>query len=69
MRAGIDTGGYQGLPQTGMTPLVHHEVAVAGHTSRIHVCCGVHNNQTYTLQFTGCNTAVQHINTPVHGHT
>ena len=26
MRAGIHTGGYQGLPQTGMTPLVHDGV-------------------------------------------
>ena len=33
MRAGIDTGGYQGLPQTGMTPLVHDETAVAWHTT------------------------------------
>ena len=31
MRAGIDTGGYQGLPQTGMTPLVHDRIAVAWH--------------------------------------
>ena len=32
----MHTGGYQGLPQTGMAPLVHYEVAVAGHTSRAH---------------------------------
>ena len=38
MRAGIDTGGYQGLPQTGMTPLVHDEVAVVRYMLRILWC-------------------------------
>ena len=33
MRAGIDTGGYQGLPQTGTTPLVHDGMVVAHHTT------------------------------------
>ena len=33
MRAGIHTGWYQGLPQTGMTPLVHDKTAVAWHTT------------------------------------
>ena len=33
MRAGIDTDGYQDLPQTGMTPLVHDETTVAWHTT------------------------------------
>ena len=55
VRAGIHTGGYQGLPQAGMTPLVHYEVAVARHTSRIHGYYGAQYNThtmhtTYTLQ-------------------
>ena len=37
MRVGIDTGGYQGLPQTGTTPLVHDETAVAWHTTWVFV--------------------------------
>ena len=32
MRTGIDTGGYQGLLQTGMTSLVHDGTAIAWHT-------------------------------------
>ena len=60
MRAGIDTGGYQGLPQTGTTPLVHHGVAVARHSSRVHEC--------YDAQFsthTGCLQSL-HALTPFH---
>ena len=33
MRTGIYTGGCQGLPQTGMAPLVHDGTAVAWHTT------------------------------------
>ena len=32
----MHTGGYQGLSQTGTAPLVHYEVAVAGHTLGTH---------------------------------
>ena len=38
MRADIDTGGYQGLPQTGRTPLVHDGVAVASHITWVLRC-------------------------------
>ena len=57
----MHTGGYQGLPQKGTTPLVHYEVAVAGHTSRAHeyygTQCGAPFIQTvrstaYTLKQT-----------------
>ena len=48
----MHTGGYQGLPQIGMTPLVHYEVAVAGHTSRIHEYYGTQCNTSYSLQHT-----------------
>ena len=44
VRAGMHTDGYQGLPQTGTSPLVHYEVAVVEHTSRVHEYYGAQCN-------------------------
>ena len=48
--------GIRGLRQTGMTPLAHYEVAVAGHTSKVHVyygaLCGapfIHADKWFTV--------------------
>ena len=52
MRAGIYTGGYQGLPQTGMTPLVHYGAAIARHTSWVHGYYGMQCNKPNVLTYT-----------------
>ena len=49
----MGAGGYQGLPQTGMTPLVHYGGAVARHISWIHgyygAQCNTHIQGAYNL--------------------
>ena len=52
----MHTGRYQGLPQTGMTPLVHYEVAVTGYTSKVQeyygAQCGapfIHTDKWFTV--------------------